>query len=237
MNFKTKVIKWDPPKIEIPKSIPNPLKNLEETTKNAIDNINNQIKEGKNLDIKNVDNVLKVIQDQVPPEVTETGKQFVKKLDEVKDAIKELEELTPAKLKEKILKEAEGLCEKYLDDKLAIIREIDLEGVPIVDLDFDGTSITIDIKIYITLKSDKADYTSKWGVLLETNLKQKFNDPVPKITLTLKLNEQWANGQLEDIKNKVEEKKDQLIAGLIESILQDYCPPLRAINETIKIFG
>ncbi|MDM5309822.1 hypothetical protein [Peribacillus frigoritolerans] len=244
MTFRTHTLRWRPniPN-PIPSPIPNPipdlpnLSNMIKSASEAAENIRKKIGNGENLDIKDVNAVLGGFQEALPPEVTETGRQLVNKLDEVKQAIKELQELTPAELKRKILKEAEKLCESYLNDKLEIIRKIDLEGVPIVNLDFNGEEITIDLKIYITFKSDKSDYENKWGVLLETNLKQKFTDLVPSIDLTLKLNEDWTKEKLDEIKNKVEDKKNELIEGLIQSILQDYCPPLRALNEAMKIFG
>lgn len=249
MSFSTHTLRWSIP-TPSPIPIPNPIPDIPgipslpdpsdiiKKAGAAATNIRDQIANGAaDLAVNDINTVLDGFKDAIPPEVTEKGKQFVAKLEEVQKAIKDLQKLTPAELKRRILKEAENLCESYLNDKLEFIRQIGLEAVPVVKLDFNGTEMSINIKIYITEKDDKNDYETKWGVLIEVPITQKFKAELPSINLEFKLNDNWAKEKVDDLKQRIEDKKKELIADLISSIMQDYCPPLKALNEAMKVFG
>ncbi|WP_156153446.1 hypothetical protein [Domibacillus robiginosus] len=217
---------------------------LREEVTRGVNEAKNRIQDAINsgadsLNPQDVAKVLEHFKEHIPLEITEKGKEYVAKLDEVKNKLQELQSaLDINTIKREILHKAEEFCEAYLKEKLGFLPSISLKGIPKVKLDFNGQEITADIKVFI-MPSDReeSEYESQWLVSLNVNITQDVTKlEVPEFVLNIEPNRDWAQDRLEEIRQQLENKKDELIAQLIASILQDYMPPLRALNEAIKLF-
>ncbi|MNJ66696.1 hypothetical protein D3C77_627910 [compost metagenome] len=93
--------------------------------------------------------------------------------------------------------------------------------------------------MFILLKdTEESNFDKDWLVLLSTNIVQEITKLVlPDIVVKLEPNKNYLNDKFDEIKKEIEARKEELIARLMMDILQDYLPPLRALNEVIKIFG
>ncbi|MEK3920650.1 hypothetical protein [Paenibacillus sp. FSL K6-2393] len=213
------------------------LKEVEDTKNKILDAINNG---AKNLDPKDVVVALNYFKDHIPPEITEKGKAYIAKIEEIKQQIEQLQDaLDINKLKRDVLGKAEEFCEEYLKEKLFFLTAIELKGVPRVHLDFNGKQISADINVFVLLKdTQESKFEQAWLARLSVNAVQDIAKLVlPDLQIKIEPNQNFLNDKFEEIKKEIEAKKEELIAKLIMDILQDYVPPLRALNEVIKIFG
>ncbi|WP_339200420.1 hypothetical protein MKY24_16730 [Paenibacillus sp. FSL P2-0322] len=212
-------------------------KEVEEAKNRITDVINNG---AKNLDPKDVVKALDFFKDNIPPEITEKGKEYVAKIEEIKQQIAQIQDaLDIDKLKRDVLRKAEEFCEEYLKEKLSFLTAIELKGVPQVHLDFDGKQISAEINVFVLLKdTEESELEQGWLARLSVHAVQEIGKLVlPDFQMKIEPNENFLKDKFEEIKKEIEAKKEELIAQLIMDILQDYLPPLRALNEVIKIFG
>jgi hypothetical protein len=199
--------------------------------------LNDALKSGKALSTASLGQIVGKVQHQLENQITDAGKAY---LSQIESQLKEWgDAVNPNEIKKKILRKAEEFCEAYLKDKLDFLPSIGLKGVPKVQLNFSIPLIEATIQIYILQNdADENAYEQNWMVLMEVSLKQDISKlEVPSFTPVIRPNPNFAQDKLDEVKRQLEAKKDELIREVFMKILQDYIPPLRAINEAVKLFG
>ncbi|KOR25230.1 hypothetical protein [Clostridium sp. L74] len=208
----------------------------------SVDELRREMEKGaKQLSKDVVSSVLDEIMNS--PEVkniTDKGRVFTDKINEIKQGINKLQDLVSLNnLKESILNELEGICEAYLRDKLDILNSINLKGNPDIEIDFNGKEISINVIIFILMSdTDKSNYKKEWIATIEFNANINITNPSkPEIKPILTPNQNISNEKMKEIQQSIENNKRDLTIALIDSIIEDYIPVLKLINEPTKIFG
>jgi hypothetical protein len=203
----------------------------------VVGNLNDALKQGKQVSSKDFAKVIEKAKDEGEKQLTEEGKRYleetVKRLDVLNST------LDQEQLKRKILEKAESFCETYLEDKLQFLLDLGLRGIPKVNLGFDGKEISCQILIHIILRNVSQDlYRTEWITRLVVNITQDVSKiEVPSFDFKPESNNDYPENKRKELEEKLEEQRDILIAQLMNSVLEDYLPGLKVINEVIRIFG
>lgn len=225
----------------------NPFEHVTNQVQGVINKIQNSISSGaSSLSSNDVVTVLEQLTNNVPPELTEIGKMYVTQIEAIKNIYKELEGfLSIARIKHDLISKVEEASVVYLKSKLDFLQSIDLKGLPQVGIHLYAEVVKVQIVIYVIPGDvDENNFLNgesgvdKWLLNLKVNLDQELTKvEVPDFNMRITPNDRWPDEEIkEEIKVKLEEKKDELIANLMLSILGDYLPPLILLNETMKFF-
>ncbi|MEK4412506.1 hypothetical protein MHB59_28635 [Bacillus sp. FSL L8-0642] len=223
-------INWPPPppvQVEIP----------------TVDDIRRAVEDGaETLESSQVDTVLEAYGDkaeQLGREViTRHGQTYVAAIEELREKYKELKgQLDIKQIKREILGKAEEYCEAYLREKVSLPEDLPIKTRPRVILDFDPSWIKIKIEIFVMKQEDHDNsYKDKYLVSGNIHYKQFFNEPLDIPDFETETNPNLVQNEFDRIKEEIDKQKEKIIAQLVKSIMEDYVPPLKLLNDYLKIF-
>ncbi|TKI54925.1 hypothetical protein E8L90_05390 [Brevibacillus antibioticus] len=164
--------------------------------------------------------------ENVYDELTAEQQEYVDSIKEVIEKIKELQEMFDIeKVKAEILNKAEELCEGYLREKLAFLADLNVKGVPDVEISLSGTVIKFEMYIYIIfIDDDEGTAKDKYFALLAVQLEEDISHPTtpsPTVEPSYIL-ERVSEEIRERVDEELRREKDAIIELLLKTFFSDY---------------
>ncbi|PHC03868.1 hypothetical protein COF04_10095 [Bacillus toyonensis] len=194
---------------------------VENSVKNTLDNYINEMKNGV---------------------VTKYGNEIIDKVRQVQEELEKVKELfNIQKLKERILEEAEKVCEEYIATKVQALEEIGFKAIPDVEFILDNTNLKVELVFYLLLTDDtqgnpEEKYIIKLFAKLEHDILQPQNikKTIDSIEAKAEFNENWVKEKGEEYKKQLEERVKKEQEKIVMMFVQSIFPEAFAIFKKLK---
>ncbi|WP_340028476.1 hypothetical protein MHB71_00070 [Paenibacillus sp. FSL H7-0940] len=205
----------------------------EEGTQAEINEAWQQLKDAsdvlKQQAIDSMNTIVKQAYDQFVQDVCDTlndeQKKYVNSIIDVLQKLKELKEMFDIKkIIDELLNKAEELLEGYLCEKLEFLKQMDVKGIPDVNINLDGTIISFNVFIYILKIDDDRDPRQNCFAEISIQLLYDLSKPeMPKP----RVDPMFYSDRVEDdirewVEQRLEEEKDEMVQTLLEMFFSDY---------------
>ncbi|MED1406714.1 hypothetical protein P4U07_28900 [Bacillus mycoides] len=217
------------------------------SVRGAVDKIRERVESGaKTLEFNQVETVLQNFTEQAKQLgediITEQGQQYVAAIEDLQEKIRELtdqfNQLNIEKIKREILGKAEEFCEAYLQEHVSLPEDLPIKTHPRVIIDFNSNRIKIQIEIFVMKQEDPENtYRRNYLVVGSVQVNQQFNQTLQIPKFVPEINPNLVQNEVDKIMEEIERQKDEKIEKVVKSVMEDFVPVLKLLNDKyLKIF-